>query len=195
MRTRAFLATAAILFSGITPIAMTPALAVVTEDEQAELDAYCVDQIEAVSPGHAPFEVTAIHVVEGAFTPGGVVSSEFVAGSQHRHGGSPNIFGSFEVTTSGGSTAFTFDCQTFNPNANSEQGAYPNGLQLTGQSTSVVNEDEVVITQDGVICISPTKNPGTWRNQNGYTGTCSTALFYSLAGIPEPIPSNSLPPT
>jgi hypothetical protein len=52
----------------------------------------------------------------------------------------------------------------------------------------------VVTTGDGVICISPTKNPGTWRNQNGYTGACSTALFYSLAGIPDPIPSNSLPP-
>lgn len=44
-----------------------------------------------------------------------------------------------------------------------------------------------------VICISPTKNPGTWRQQNGYTGTCSTAFFGTLG--PVPIPSNSLPPS
>lgn len=42
-----------------------------------------------------------------------------------------------------------------------------------------------------VICNSPTKNPGTWRQQNGYTGVCSTTLFNSLG--PVGIPSNSLP--
>jgi hypothetical protein len=45
-----------------------------------------------------------------------------------------------------------------------------------------------------VICISPTKNPGVWRGQNGYISqlgrTCSTAWHDSL-GLSV---SNSLPP-
>jgi hypothetical protein len=52
-----------------------------------------------------------------------------------------------------------------------------------------------------VVCITPalpkkgvTGNAGDWVKQNQYNGSkCNTAGFYSLDGIPAPIPSNSLP--
>ena len=154
-------------------------------------------------------------------TPGGVLISQSTVfdgnGSRHRHGGSPNIFGGFTTTSvyTGGSsetlntyaqtTTYTFGCRVFKTVGNGNE-IEPDGLQIPYgvqiQDTQVTRTDTVTVNNpnvtqvtndDRVICISPTKNPGTWRNQNGYTGECSTALFYSLAGIPEPIPSNSLP--
>ena len=197
---RALLAATAILSTTFTPIA-TPAFADVPQDVQDQLDAYC----EALVPpndDNPPFVVTAINVVEGVTTPGGDTTIELIAGTEHRHGGSPNIFSDAHIVTSGGSTMYTFDCQTFNPQAGSEQGAYPAGLQFPGQSTSVENTSGSETDTDVVICNSPTKNPGVWRAQNGYTGNCSTlgasASFYSLPiysaqTVWEPIPSNSFP--
>lgn len=43
-------------------------------------------------------------------------------------------------------------------------------------------------TSQVVICISPGRNPGAWRNQNGYTGslgTCSRAWYDSLGSTPS----------
>jgi hypothetical protein len=193
MKTK-LLAATALVISSFSPALITPAFGQVSDEVQAELNAYCRDVI--VPPGQSPhFVITAENVVAGAFTPGGVISKTFQAGSEHRHGGSPNIFGAFDVVTAGGSTSYTFDCQTFNPPPNENaNGTYPEGLQFPGVSTVIEDGETTTSVEDGVICISPTKNPGTWRNQNGYTGTCSTAVFYSLAGIPDPIPSNSLPP-
>ena len=47
-------------------------------------------------------------------------------------------------------------------------------------------------SEDRVICISPTKNPGVWRNQNGYTGVCSTARYLAV-GMGAGTHSNSVP--
>jgi hypothetical protein len=192
MSKRAILAATAILFSGLTPV--TPSFAFdVDPDVQAALDQYCEDLVPPAEQSPA-LDSYAESIVEGATTPGGIISSEFISGSEHRHGGSPNIFGGFNLVLDGGSTEFSFDCVTENINANGGSGGvFPNGLQFPGQTTSIENEDTILATGHGVICISPGKNPGTWRQQNDYTGTCSTAIFYSLAGIPDPIPSNSLP--
>ena len=150
--------------------------------------------------------------------PGGILISSvgpnYIANTQGRNGQSPNIFGSFETvqTFTGGTlvqqvtfaqdTTFTFGC-TVSKIVGGKVNA-PKGLQVTGLTatrsevtrtlTDEVRKPDVVVKQisESVICNSPTKNPGVWRNQNGYTGICSTALFNSLSQVV--IHSNSLPP-
>ena len=230
MKTR-FLTATALVISSFAPALTTPALAV-TPEAQADLQAHCEDLLRPNDP-NSEFQTEPTGVTEAtgaeflsdsqviSSTPGGVLlsqSSVYNANSQHRHGGSPNIFGGFTVTSvyTGGSsetlntysqtTTYTFGCRVWKEVGNGNI-IEPPGLQIdygqtldetlvTRTETVTVNNPNVteVTAGDGVICISPTKNPGTWRKQNGYTGDCSTALFYSLAGIPDPIPSNSLPP-
>lgn len=150
--------------------------------------------------------------------PGGVligsVGPTYVPNSQSRNGQSPNIFGTFKTiqTFTGGSkvqtvtyaqdTTFTYGCRVFKINKQGKE-TEPPGLQVEGLTAvrteitrtaevSVIKPNvEVVQLSGGVICNSPLKNPGVWRNQNGYTGECSTRLFLTLG--PLTIPSNSLP--
>jgi hypothetical protein len=187
---RASLAAAAILSTTFTPLA-TPAFAA-TQDQQDALNLYCEGLVNAVSPGHAPFQITAINVVEGATTGGNLEVTDYLQATHH--GGSVNIFATVDYAITGGTTAFTFDCETFKPNANENgQGDYPNGLQFSSQTTSVPNEDTITGTGDILICISPLKNPGVWRNANGYNGelgACSTALYTASGGN---TPSVSVP--
>ena len=151
--------------------------------------------------------------------PGGQLISSVgpnYVGPQGRNGQSPNIFGTFKTvnTFTGGTlvqdvtyaqdTTFTYGCRVFKTNTKNGNVTEPPGLQVTGltstrtEVTRTVNVNvsnpDVVVEQltEKVICNSPLKNPGVWRNQNGYTGVCSTALFFSLS--PLPIHSNSLPP-
>ena len=142
-------------------------------------------------------------------------------GNRGRHGGSPNIFGEFKTvsTFTGGTlvqdvtysqdTTFTYGCRVFKINPQGKE-SEPDGLQIPGpqhpdpltitktevtrtENINVSNPDVTVENlSDAVICNSPEKNPGKWRQQNGYTGECSTALFISLGTFP--IRSNSLPP-
>lgn len=145
----------------------------------------------------------------------GVVGPNFT-GKLGRHGGSPNIFGEFKTVTeySGGSyiadveysqtTTFTFGCTVSKKNKGNGNVTIPPGLQVTGQTylvTVVTRTEHVEISRpntfettldDAVVCNSPTKNPGKWRQQNSYTGPCSTELFNTLPGMP--IHSNSQPP-
>lgn len=237
MKTK-LLAATALVVSSFSPALITPAFAV-TPEALAGLQTACEDALRPNDPNSEfQTEPTGVTEVTGAeflsdsqvlsSTPGGVLlsqSSVYNANSQHRHGGSPNIFGGFTVTSvyTGGSsvtqntysqtTTYTFGCRVWKTvGPDNDHVVEPGGLQIPGaQHPDLLTLDETLVTRtdtvtvnlpnttaitagDGVICISPTKNPGTWRNQNGYTGVCSTALFYSLAGIPEPIPSNSLPP-
>lgn len=160
--------------------------------------------------------ISAVDVIEDI--PGGVVVGVVgptFTGELGRNGQSPNIFGKFETVTeySGGSyiadvtysqtTTFTYGCVVSRrqPNGNVTT---PPGLQVTGQTfpVTVVTRTERVeesnpntfetTLSDAVVCNSPERNPGKWRNQNGYTGDCSTTLFNSLSSIS--IHSNSLPP-
>jgi hypothetical protein len=231
MKTKLLVATALVITS-FSPAFITPAVAAVSPEVQAELQTFCEDALRPNDP-NSQFQTEPTGVTEAtgaeflqssvvlSSTPGGVLLSQSSVfdgnGSRHRHGGSPNIFGGFTVTSvySGGSsetlntyaqtTTYTFGCRVFKEVGNGDEHE-PNGLQipygLTVQDTQVTRTETVTVNNpnvtqvthdDRVICISPTRNPGTWRNQNGYTGECSTSLFYSLAGIPEPIPSNSLP--
>ena len=65
------------------------------------------------------------------------------------------------------------------------------GTELAGGQYTFDNQNLKVQV---VVCNSPTKNPGTWRAQNGYDGgLCSYATFASLGTAT--IPSNSLPTT
>lgn len=149
--------------------------------------------------------------------PGGTVLGQtpftLEAASEHRNGSSPNIFGFFNstVTYSGGLLVqdvttvdrynVTFGCLVTKPNGE----VAPRGRQIPNDGTLFVNYDlnaattqdtvsapdyTEVVSDERVICISPTKNPGTWRQQNGYTGTCSTAVYLSLGGATR---SNSVP--
>jgi hypothetical protein len=204
MRIRALLTATALVASSVT--SMTPAFAAVGDPVtdpvvQAALNQYC-NTLVPPDDTNPPFEVTAINAVEGETTPGGLTTITLVVGSEHRHGGSPNIFEDAHETTSGGSTSYSFDCQTYNPNAGSAQGQYPEGLQFSGQTTILPNTSGSSTDTDVVVCNSPTKNPGVWRAQNGYLGNCATegsvAVFYSLPiysaqTVWEPIPSNSYP--
>lgn len=231
MKTR-FLVATALVVSSFSPVLTAPAFAV-TPEAQAEMQQYCEDILQPNDPNSefqteptGATESTGAEFLQGSVvvssTPGGVLLSQtsvFNNGSQHRHGGSPNIFGGFTVTSvyTGGSsetlntyaqtTTYTFGCRVWKEPQPGHV-IEPNGLQTPyGQTVdetlvtrtetvTVNNPNTTAITQgDGVICISPNRNPGTWRKQNGYTGECSTTLFYSLAGIPDPIPSNSLPPS
>ena len=236
MKTKLLVATALVI-SSFSPAVITPAFAI-TPEAQADLQTFCEDALRPNDPNSEfQTEPTGVTEVTGAeflqssevisSTPGGVLLSQtsvYINGSQHRHGGSPNIFGAFTVTSvySGGSseilntyaqtTTYTFGCRVFKIIDGNGNVIEPNGLQIpygltldetvvtrTETVTETNPDTTVVTTGDGVICISPSTtgtrgNPGVWRQQNGYTGECSTNLFYSLAGIPEPIPSNSLPP-
>lgn len=230
------LAATALVITSFSPVLVTPAFAI-TPEAQADLQEFCENLLKPNDP-NSDFQTEPVGVTEvtGAIflqnsqvlssTPGGVLLSQtsvYINGSQHRHGGSPNIFGGFDVTStySGGSsvvlntyaqtTTYTFGCRVFKTVGNGNV-IEPNGLQIpygqvvdetlvTSTETVTVNNPNSVVhtTGDGVICISPSTNgnkgnPGAWRQQNGYTGECSTTLFYSLAGRPDPIPSNSLPP-
>jgi hypothetical protein len=163
-----------------------------TEDQQAALDAYCI-AIRAPSENAAVLVTTAANANSIA-TVGGTTTKTFDVGSEHLHGGSPNIFGTFTVETTGAATRFTFDCVT----QNTASGNYPEGLQNPGQTYDVPDStgDSIVSSEDGVICISPNKNPGAWRGQNGYaTVNCGYSLYRSLAGKFDPFdpPTNSLP--
>lgn len=236
MKTK-FLTATALVISSFSPVLITPAFAL-TPEAEAALQTFCEDALNPNDPNSEyQTEPTSVGESVGAetltdsqvisSTPGGVLvsqSSVYNANSQHRHGGSPNIFGAFTVTSvyTGGSsetlntysqtTSYTFGCRVWKEvGPDNDHTVEPPGLQLVDQlvedtatrtETVIVNNPDTteITTGDGVICISPSTNgtkgnPGAWRNQNGYTGECSTALFYSLAGIPDPIPSNSLPPT
>lgn len=230
------LSATALLISSFSPAVITPAFAI-TPQAQADLQAFCEAALRPNDPNSQfQTEPTGVTEVTGAefisnsqvlnSTPGGVLLSQtsvYNNGSEHRHGGSPNIFGAFTVTSTytGGSsetlntysqtTTYTFGCRVWKIVPGNGNENEPNGLQipygLTVDETLVTRTDTVTVNNpnttqvtagDGVICISPSTNgsrgnPGAWRNQNGYGGTCSTALFYSLDGIGEPIPSNSLP--
>lgn len=235
MKTR-FLTAAAVVLSSFSPVLTTPALAV-TPEAQADMQSHCEDLLRPNDPNsefqtepNAVNEVTGAEFLQSSVvvssTPGGVLLSQtsvYNANSQHRHGGSPNIFGGFTVTSvyTGGSsetlntyaqtTTYTFGCRVWKepqpghviepPGLQVDYGETFDETLVTRSETVTVNNPNTteVTAGDGVICISPSTNgtkgnPGAWRKQNGYTGDCSTALFYSLAGIPEPIPSNSLPP-
>lgn len=152
--------------------------------------------------------------------PGGILLSQtpftFTTGSEHRNGYSANIHGDFTslATFSGGrlvqevtevtNTTFTFGCMVLKT-TNGITNLAPPGQQvpaiLTRNQTSAatvrtetVSNPDVVVTLNAekVICISPKKNPGVWTNQNGYTGTCNTALYLAVA-LGGPVPSNSVP--
>lgn len=57
-----------------------------------------------------------------------------------------------------------------------------------------VDPNATTYNDEFVICISPTRNPGVWRSQNGYTNqlgqVCSTAWYNTLGSTP----SVSVPP-
>lgn len=137
------------------------------------------------------------------------------AGSEHRNGQSPNIFGDFTsiVTFSGGLLIqqvttvdrhkVTFGCALSKDNGET----FPNGKQVENTGALFVNfntntrtfTDTVsapnttqTFTEDRVICISPTKNPGVWRQQNGYTLVCNT-MKYLAVGMGAGTHSNSVP--
>lgn len=139
----------------------------------------------------------------------------FTTGSEHRNGYSTNIHGDFtsEATYSGGklvqevtevtNTTFTFGChvvKTTNGNTTTPPGQQVPATLIKQQAgepttrTEEVSAPDTVVTLNAekVICISPKKNPGTWTNQNGYAGTCSSSLYNSVAEG-GPVPSNSVP--
>lgn len=191
---RKIISSAAVAAMTITSLAVPlPAMAAApTDEQQAALDAYCLS-IRAPSENAEVLVTTAINA-DSTATVGGSTSSAFNTGSEHLHGGSPNIFGTFTVTVTGAATRFVFDCQTLN----TASGNYPPGLQMPGQTTDVPDTTGGSSTypDDRVICISPTKNPGTWRGQNTYpTLSCGYTLYQSLAGKFDPSdpPTNSLP--
>ncbi len=140
----------------------------------------------------------------------------FTTGSEHRNGYSANIHGDFtsEATYSGGklvqevtevtNTTFTFGCKVVKT-TRGQTNLAPPGQQVPATLTKTqidatitrreeVSAPNVTVTlhAEKVICISPKKNPGTWTNQNGYSGTCSTALYNAVA-LGGPVPSNSVP--
>jgi hypothetical protein len=139
-------------------------------------------------------------------TPTTTTGPTFVAGSEGRRGGSPNIHGEFlfvdhyagssltqEVTT-GTDTTYAFGCRvtkTTNGTTN-EPGSLQSAVNafsvgervvLTGPTNVVTSTPgrSVDRFEDGVICISPTKG-SVWRVRNDYTGTCTTAMFNELPG-------------
>jgi hypothetical protein len=141
-------------------------------------------------------------------TPGGLTGTTgptFVAGSEARRGGSPNIHGEFlyvdtysggsvtQNVTTGTDTLYSFGCRvtkttngTTNEPANLQSPAtafsYNDRLILTGPTLVTTNGQGRIEErhEDGVICISPTKG-SVWRVRNDYPGTCTTAMFDSLS--------------
>jgi hypothetical protein len=159
-------------------------------------------------------------VVTGALvevTPAATVPvltpATFVPLSEARRGGSPNIHGEFVATatyagavstqtvTTYTGASFVFSCAfdkttngTTNLNWKVEAAATPLVEEGAGvSSTRTITGDPVIQREfsDGVICNSPGTKKGEWRAQNGYTGTCSTAVFETLLG--KTVTSNSLP--
>lgn len=138
----------------------------------------------------------------------------FTTGSEHKNGQSPNVFGRFtsEVTYSGGlniveittvdRTTVTFGCAMSKDNGLT----FPKGQQIANDGSLFASYDTnerkvrdtvsapdfvVTLTEGRVICNSPTKNPGVWRNQNGYAGLCNTTLYNTVN--PGGTHSNSVP--
>lgn len=162
-------------------------------------------------------EVSRITITD---IPGGVLLGQtpwtFTNGSEHRNGNSTNVHGRFTsvATYSGGKlvqevtsqevTTFTYGCNV-KKTTNGVTDLAPPGQQVPAELTAVQSGDPVITTEEvskpdtyvtlndqRVICISPGSRRGTWTNQNGYTGTCNSALYLAVA-LGGPIPSNSVP--
>lgn len=168
---------------------------------------------DTVTVGFEVSRITITNIPSGTLL--GQTPFVFTSGSEHRNGQSPNIFGDYTsiATYSGGllvqqvTTAnrhkVTFGCRLTKPNGE----IAPNGQQVANDGTLFVNYNtntntftETVsapnttqtITEDRVICISPTKNPGVWRQQNGYTLVCNTNKYLAV-GMQAGTHSNSVP--
>src|SRR4051812_5663179 len=118
MKTK-FLAATALVISSFSPALTTPAVAA-TPEALAALQTACEDALRPNDPNSDyQTEPTSVAEQTGAefisnsqvlsSTPGGVLLSQtsvYNANSQHRHGGSPNIFGGFTITSvyTGGSS-------------------------------------------------------------------------------------------
>ena len=218
MRKLASAAAVTALAMSTSMIAITPAMALTPQQTmQAACDALKPAANWTATPnnvGSTSQTNVELSRVTTSNIPGGTLLSQtpfvFEAASEHRNGGSPNIFGTWKsiATYSGGElvqhvvlgtvTSYTYGCAMMNNGGN-----YPPAQQvpaaLTLTDTVVTSEyDDIVaapnttqtVYDDRVICISPTKNPGVWRQQNGYTGVCSTAVFLTLGGG---VHSNSVP--
>jgi hypothetical protein len=212
---------AALCASALVPA--TPAFAQdFPADVLEELDVVCAPHANLAAEHTAALENLTIEVLPEELTntnvvlniPGGVpvgLPAVQFTGPIRVNGGSPNIHGDFSITqelTGGQSdiiytyetvTVYHADCVVRNKNGN------PTGEGEDGLSAerSASRQDEVIVnnpntfqvtTEQRVVCISPSKNPGTWRNQNGYTGTCSRAVYDGLVNNVTP-PTNSLPAT
>lgn len=140
----------------------------------------------------------------------------FSAASEHRNGSSPNIFGDWEtvVTYSGGfldqlvtvgtASTTTFGCRMTNNGSNfpGPQQIPVGSLQFSSSETTGTFHDIVsapnyteTLYVEKVICNSPSTSSkktaaNGWANQNGYGGTCSTAVYLTLGGGTH---SNSVP--
>lgn len=154
-------------------------------------------------------------------TPGSTVpvltGASYVAGTEHRNGGSPNIHGTFvsTATYAGPSltqrvvtvsdTTYTFGCRVGKRNVKNNNTEYPTSIQraYAGEITERTNVSDINETVTGdpvverffsemVICNSPGSKGGQWRAQNGYGGgMCNTASYLALPGR-DPS-SNSIP--
>jgi hypothetical protein len=148
----------------------------------------------------------------GTPTPSGVVFD----GTYIRHGGSPNVWGGATSTLTYPQTrqlfnfkkdqtqTITFGCHVWKetPGGLNE----PPGLQTVGNVITdhqtidagtdyVISDDDFVVegeTVDVLICISPGKKPGAWRQMHGFTGSCTAA---STAAGTSFIPSHNNPTT
>lgn len=144
----------------------------------------------------------------------------FTTGSEHRNGNSTNVHGNYtSVATYSGAvlvqdiveqeeTVFTFGCEVYRTiesrnntrtdlaGEGQQQAPTLSVTQLGEQTTRRVEERQpntfVTLNDERVICNSPGRRGGVWTNQNGYTGTCSSELYLSVA-LGGPIPSNSVP--
>jgi hypothetical protein len=141
----------------------------------------------------------------------------FLANSEGRNGGSPNIHGIFvsTVTYSGGKlvqrvvtediATYTYGCRIERTNKNTGRVDLPPEAQVAPTLTFSVRSDrrEFEDTVEGdnyteteeqerVICNSPGSRGGQWRAQNGYTGACTTAAYLALSNQVMPR-SNSVP--
>jgi hypothetical protein len=148
----------------------------------------------------------------GTPTPSGVVFD----GTYIRHGGSPNVWGGATSTLTYPQTrqlfnfkkdqtqTITFGCHVWKetPGGLNE----PPGLQTVGNVITdhqtidagtdyVISDDDFIVegeTVDVLICISPGKKPGAWRQMHGFTGSCTAA---STAAGTSFIPSHNNPTT
>jgi hypothetical protein len=138
-------------------------------------------------------------------TPTSTTGPTFVANSEARRGGSPNIHGEFlyvdhyagsslsQNVTTGTDTTYSFGCRvtkTTNGTTNEPQSLQSPTNAFSVNERVVLTGPTLVVTstlgrsvdrfEDGVICISPTKG-SVWRTRNDYPGTCTTAMFDSLS--------------